>query len=71
MLCMSYVIREEYLLDAEGNKQYDGGNFIDADGNEILTRNQYKDRHVMWENELNSDKTIRNTINGIAYVDFC
>jgi len=59
-----------YLLDAEGNKQYDGGNFIDADGNEILTRYQYKDRHVMWENELNSDKTVRNTINGIAYADF-
>ena len=59
----------EYILDANGNKQYDGGNYIDAEGNEVLTRNQYKDRHVMWENELNSDKTVRNTINGIAYAD--
>ncbi|MBR1409756.1 MAG: TonB-dependent receptor [Prevotella sp.] len=59
-----------YIFDKYGSKQYDGGSYIDEDGNEILTRNQYKDRHVMWENELNSDKTVRNTINGIAYADF-
>ena len=56
----------EYILDANGNKQYDGGSYTDADGTVIVTRNQYADRHVIWENELNQDKSVRNTINAIA-----
>lgn len=60
----------EYILDANGNKQYDGGSYTDADGVTQLTRNQYADRHVIWENEVNEDKTVRNTINGTAYADF-
>lgn len=60
----------EYILDGNGNKQYDGGSYTDADGVTQLTRNQYADRHVIWENEVNEDKTVRNTINGTAYADF-
>lgn len=60
----------EYILDGNGNKQYDGGSYTDADGVTQLTRNQYADRHVIWENEVNEDNTVRNTINGTAYADF-
>ena len=59
-----------YILDAFGNKQYDGGSYIDENGQVVITRNQYQDRHLLWENELNQDKTIRNTMNAIAYADF-
>jgi len=59
-----------YLLDAMGNKQYDGGSYVDENGEVIVTRNQFADRHLIWENELNKDNTVRNTINGIAYMDF-
>lgn len=51
----------DYVLDAFGNKQYDGGT-----ENE---RPQYLNRHVTWENELNMDKTYRNTVNGQAFMD--
>ena len=60
----------EYILDASGNKQYDPGSYTDADKVIHATRNQYADRHVIWENELNSDETVRNTLDGIAFVDF-
>lgn len=59
----------EYVLDAAGNKQYDGGFYTDPDGVVYSTRNQYADRHVLWENELNSDTDIRNTLQGTAYAD--
>lgn len=49
----------EYVLDKFGNKQYDGGK----------NRPQYGDRHVIWENELNMDKSFRNTMNGQAFID--
>ena len=60
----------EYILDSFGNKQYDGGSYTDADGQIQITRNQLADRHVIWENEANTDKTTRNTLNSVAYVDF-
>ena len=60
----------QYILDEFGMKQYDGGSYTDGNGDVVLTRPQYSDRHVMWENELNYDKKTRNTINGIAYADF-
>jgi TonB-linked SusC/RagA family outer membrane protein len=60
----------QYILDDFGQKQYDGGSYIDSDGQVVVTRNQYQNRHLMWENELNQDKTIRNTMNAIAYADF-
>jgi TonB-linked SusC/RagA family outer membrane protein len=58
-----------YRLDASGNKQYDSGSYVDDNGTPISTRNQYADRHVIWENELNLDRTYRNTLQGIAYID--
>ncbi len=60
----------EYLLDENGGKMYDPGFYTDSEGVIVDTRNQYVDRHVMWENELNSDKTVRNTFNAIAYAEF-
>lgn len=58
-----------YRLDADGNKQYDPGYYEDDNGETISTRNQYTDRHVVWENELDMDKTYRNTLQGIAFMD--
>ena len=59
----------QYILDAQGNKQYDGGSYIDENGQVVVTRNQYADRHVIWENELNKDVSTRNTLNAIAYAE--
>lgn len=59
----------EYILDEFGNKQYDPGSYTDNDGNVISTRNQYVDRHVFYENELNYDKTVRNTMNASLYAE--
>ena len=56
----------EYILDANGERQYDSGSYIDANGQVVMTRNQYTDRHVIWENELNKDITVRNTVNAMA-----
>ncbi len=62
-----------YALDENGNKQYDPGTqtLPDGTGGSTLrkTRNQYIDRHLVWENELNSDQTVRNTLNATAYTD--
>lgn len=58
-----------YRLDALNNKQYDPGYYKDDEGVTISTRNQYVDRHVIWENELSTDKTIRNTLQAIAFAD--
>ena len=60
----------EYILDANGNRQYDPGYYYDANGGQIDTRNQYVDRHVIWENELNKDESTRNTMNAIANIEF-
>ena len=49
----------EYILDGNGNKKYDGG----------TNRKQSGNRHILWETELNKDKTFRNTTDGIAYAD--
>lgn len=60
----------EYIRDAAGNLQYDGGSYTDEDtGITYTTRNQYPERHVIWENRLGDDNTVRNTINGMAYAD--
>lgn len=58
-----------YRLDANGNRQYDPGYYKNDEGIDIQTRSQYSDRHVIWENELDVDKTVRNTMQGIAYAD--
>ena len=52
----------EYKLDEFGNKQYDGGG--------EYGRPQYISRHVIWETELDTDKSIRNTLNSSLYTDF-
>lgn len=59
----------QYILDDFGNTQYDSGSYIDANGQVQVTRNQFQDRHLIWENELNRINTIRNTMNAIAYAD--
>lgn len=58
-----------YRLTADGRQQYDPGYYTDDKGVEIATRNQYQDRHVVWENELDKNQTQRNTLQGIAYMD--
>ena len=58
-----------YRLDGNGNKQYDPGQYKNDEGIDVVTRNQYADRHVIWENEVCSDKTVRNTMQMIAYMD--
>lgn len=45
-----------YRLDALNNKQYDPGYYKDDEGVTISTRNQYVDRHVIWENELSTEQ---------------
>lgn len=51
----------DYILDASGNKQYDDG--------EMYNRPQNLGRNSIWENELNSDKTYANTLEGQAFMD--
>lgn len=51
----------EFILDTEGNKIYDGGED---------TRNQYVGRHTVWENELDRQRSFRNTLNGQLFADF-
>lgn len=51
----------ELILDANGDKQYDGGS--------AYSRPQNVGRHVIWETELNMDRTYRNTMQSQAYVD--
>lgn len=62
-----------YIL-SDGEKRYDPGfyNELQPDGTyrEVSTRDQLSNNHPIWENELNQDRTIRNTINGTAYADF-
>lgn len=61
-----------YMLD-DGKKQYDPGYYTVKDEYgedvDILTRNQNSNRHAIWENELNHDKTVANTMNATAYMD--
>lgn len=51
----------EFILDENGKKQYDGG--------DKYGRPQYMSRHVVWETELDTDRTIRNTLNSAVYAD--
>jgi TonB-linked SusC/RagA family outer membrane protein len=52
----------EYMLNSDGKKQYDNGS--------LYSRPQNLDRHIVWESELNMDRTYRNTVQSLAYVDF-
>jgi len=51
----------EYLLNANGERQYDSGN--------LYTRPQNLGRHIVWEYDLNLDRTYRTTLSSQAYVD--
>lgn len=51
-----------YLYDESGNLMYDGGS--------EYGRPQYNGRHIVWENELNLDRTYRNTLNAQLYAEF-
>ena len=63
------ITNGNYILDSDGNMQYDSGQYVDAAGVVQTTRLQYPDRHVIWENELNQDKSVRNTLQGTAFMD--
>ena len=58
-----------YRLDANGDKQYDPGYYTNDDGETVNTRNQYVDRHALWEAELDKDHSYRNTLQGTAFAD--
>lgn len=49
-----------YIYDESGNLVFDKGE---------NTRKQYQGRHVVWENELNSNRTLKNTMNGQIFAD--
>ncbi|WP_353158315.1 TonB-dependent receptor [Myroides odoratus] len=49
-----------YLYDETGGLMYDDG---------TKSRAQYVGRHVVWENDLNSRETIRNTFSGQVFAD--
>lgn len=49
------------ILDGNGNPIYDDGS--------KYTRPQYTARNAIWENELNMDRTFRNTIQGQGFAD--
>ncbi len=51
----------DYVLDAEGNKIYDYGQYD--------SRPQNNGRNAIYEGELNMDQTWRNTLEGTAYAD--
>lgn len=64
----------EYILDSDGNRQYDPGYYqaVGADGltYEEPTRYQLQGNHSIWESEMNHDRQKRNTSNSTAYADF-
>lgn len=49
----------EYVLDENGNKIYNSGE----------GRPQYNGRHIIWETELDMDRTFRNTMQSMAFLD--
>jgi len=59
-----------YRTDALGNLQYDPGSYTNDNGDVVLTRNQFGDRHVAWENELDKDRIVRNTLEATFYTEF-
>lgn len=62
----------DYILN-NGELQFDPGYYnIKVDGGsmqQVNTRNQYVNRNVIWESQVNTRATIRNTMNANAYFD--
>lgn len=62
-----------YMYGTDGNPLYSIGwyDITQADGNTLTinTRNQYVNRNVIWESQVNTANSIRNTLNGISYAD--
>ncbi|RYF24533.1 MAG: SusC/RagA family TonB-linked outer membrane protein [Flavobacteriales bacterium] len=50
----------DYVLDANGSRIYDNGED---------SRLQYVGRHLIWENELNMDRTYQNSLNSQGFVE--
>lgn len=50
-----------YILDSDNNKRYDNGS--------MYGRPQNLDRHIVWETELNRDRTYRNTLASQAFAE--
>lgn len=61
--------RDQYLLDANGNRQYDFGNATLA-GLPIRPSGAYPGRHTIAENELSREVFRRNVFNGRGYLEF-
>lgn len=59
----------QYLLDANGNRQYDFGNSTIA-GLPARPAGAYGGRHTIAENELSKEYFHRNVFNGRAYAEF-
>lgn len=51
-----------YMLDDMGNRMYDTGSYGD-----VITRDQYSGRHLIWENELNRNRMNRDVMRGSLY----
>lgn len=51
-----------YVLDVDGSRRFDTGKYGTAD-----TRNQYANRNIIWENQLNVNRRHRNVMQGAVY----
>lgn len=58
-----------YRLSDDGAQQYDTSSYVDDEGKKTTTRMQYPGKNMIWENELNQNRTVRNTAHAIAYAD--
>jgi TonB-linked SusC/RagA family outer membrane protein len=59
----------QYLLDANGNRQYDYGNAVQHPSL-VRPAGAYGGRHTIAENELSKELFSRNVFNGRAYAEF-
>ncbi len=66
------VTTGQYLMDGD-ELRFDPGYYSQETENgtfqQINTRNQFSNRNVIWESEVNKRQNIRNTMNGTAYFD--
>ncbi len=60
----------DYILDTQGQKQWDIGGSVTQDGVTYLSRSQNNGRHGIAEHVLNDNNFERNTIQSRAYTEF-